>query len=58
MSRAYDWAEDQISKLEKRIEKLEKDMKLKPPHKRHFKIPKKRRRAVSHTRPTCGGAAK
>jgi hypothetical protein len=28
-----------------RIEKLEKDMKLKPPHKRHVKIPKKRRRA-------------
>jgi hypothetical protein len=26
-------------------------MKLKPPWKRHVRIPKKRRRAVPHTRP-------
>jgi hypothetical protein len=34
-----------------RIDKLEKNMKLKPPHKRHVKIPKRRIRAIP--RPQC-----
>ena len=38
MSRAYNWAEDQISKLEKRIEALETEREKPPVPRRRLKI--------------------
>jgi DNA repair exonuclease SbcCD ATPase subunit len=50
MSRAYDWAEDKISKLEKRIDALEAEREKQPP------VTRRRSKictvcGVKHTRP-------
>jgi hypothetical protein len=52
MSRGYDWAEDKIAELEKRIEALEAEREEPPP------VTRRRSKictvcGVKHTRPTC-----